>query len=36
MVMVTVALTVLSCESCTCIGRLKVPVWAGVPVRTLL
>ena len=25
MVMVSVALTVLSCESCSCMGKLKVP-----------
>jgi hypothetical protein len=36
MVMVSVPLTVLSCESCTCMGKLKVPALVGVPVRTLL
>jgi len=36
MVMVTVPVTVLSCESCTCIGKVKVPALVGVPVRTLL
>ena len=36
MVMVRVAFTVLSCESCTCMGKLKVPAWVGVPFRTLL
>jgi hypothetical protein len=36
MVIVSVPLTVLSCESCTCVGKLKVPAWVGVPVRTLL
>ena len=36
MVMVNVPVAVLSCESCTCIGKVKVPAWVGVPVRTLL
>jgi len=35
-VMVSVPLTMLSCESCTCMGKLKVPALVGVPVRTLL
>jgi hypothetical protein len=35
MVIVTVPLTVLSCESCSCMGKLKVPALVGVPVRTL-
>ena len=36
MVTVTVPLTMLPCASCTCMGKLNVPAWAGVPVRTLL
>jgi hypothetical protein len=34
--MVTVPFAMLPCESCTCIGKLKVPALVGVPVRTLL
>src|ERR1700727_2485939 len=36
MVTITVPVAVLSWESCTCIGKLKVPARVGVPVRTLL
>src|SRR5689334_18527826 len=36
MVIVSVAFTVLSNESCTCMGKLKVPAWVGVPSRRLL
>src|ERR1700759_4419910 len=36
MVTVPVPNTVWSCESCTSMGKLKVPAWVGVPARTLL
>src|ERR1022692_1914519 len=36
MVIFTVPLTVLSCESCRSMGKLKVPALVGVPARTLL
>jgi hypothetical protein len=36
MLIVMVANTVLSAESCTSMGKWTVPGWVGVPVRTLL
>jgi hypothetical protein len=36
MVIVTVPLAQLFCQSCTCMGKVKVPAWTGVPARTLL
>jgi hypothetical protein len=36
MVIVTVPVAVLPWESSTSMGKLKVPAWVGVPVRTLL
>src|SRR6478736_7776255 len=36
MVIVSVTFTVLFDESCTCMGKLKVPAWVGVPSRRLL
>ena len=36
MVRVSVAFTQLFAESCTCMGKLKVPAWVGVPSRRLL
>jgi hypothetical protein len=35
MVIVTMPAAVLSWESCTCMGKVKMPAWVGVPVRTL-